>query len=656
MNVMKFFRKYNKHLLAGFMALLLVAWLAGDALPRLLSPDENAKVFAKAFGKDLRIRDMAPTYTEAQILNELNIRWQMSWAFSLQDLGVNPYLARLDREPITEQEWYMLVGWAKREGVEVPPAEVQAIKKQLPNAAQIIEIVNKRHGVPIEVIDQAIENFLRVKDAVRQAGWAVLVTEPEVRQRMREVGEKVKVKYLPFGAVSFIDAKAPVSDAELQAQFYKYKDVSPDETTPYGYRLPATVQIEYVTANIAEVAQLIQVDEQKAYSYWKEHKNEFMKPIVDAEATSQPASAPSTQPFDTFEEAKKEVFAKMSKNEAEGEVIRLMRDLISRLSQDWQNAQTGDDRYMIAPDVVKADNYLSREVDVIAKRKYGKALKYNRTAPMTQMALLGDPMIGRASTMDQRRPVMLSTLAFQVQGLSPRPEGGEGDNYLSLYQPFAMPLRDAQDNICMFRVIAVNPSRPPADLKDVRDAVERDVREVRAYQVAGEAARKYAAAAQSGLDDALSADQELRQKLGTGTRAQEATFARNRMPNMFEGQELKPSIVPLIGPDAGFIREAFRLGEMKTSTQPQRVSVVELASSKRWAVIQWIESLPIRQDEYDQQRMQIISSLYTDEAASFVKNFYAPDQIRARAAWKDMEPAQEKEQKPANATTTQKAA
>lgn len=648
--MLKFFRKYNKHMLASFMALLLVAWLTGDALKNLLQRDETARVVATAFGASVKVQDLSPYYRESQILSDLGLPWHAMWYMTLQDYGVSPYFVRVDRESLTENEWYMLVEWARRQGVEVASQDVtevmQGVEKNSIEKYRVsaIDMAKKRHSVGPDQIEAAVADFLRVREAVRRSA-AVLVTEPELRQRMREVGEKVTVKYALVGAKSFTDPTAAVTDAELKEQFEKYKDVAAGEAGGYGYKLPAAVQIEYVSVNVDELAKQIRVDDQRAYTYWKEHQKEFLKPLPQTQPTSGPAvKRPSTQPYEKYDEARSEVVAKLTNDEAQQAAKKLLQELINRLNQAWEKAPKGADGYLVAPEAVKLDGYLEKEVEAFGSRQYGKFLRYNRTQEVTQDVLAGLPGVGRATAAESRKQTPLHTVAFEIQGLA-RSDAGEpaGESKLSLFQPCEMAFKDPQNNVYMFRAIKVSPSRSPESIDRVKADVERDVREIKGYKAAGEAARELEKqAAQAGLVAAFDAAAALKQKLGPEEgQVREATFARSELPYFFGSSALQPANVPFVGPDAGFIREAFRLGAPTTASQAQRVAVVELKPTKQWAVVQWVAAVPIRVNEYEGQRRQLVQSLYMDAVESFVKGFYAADQIRARAGWQDAEPQQE---------------
>ncbi len=49
--MLKFLRRYTKHLLVGVTILILVSWLLGSTLTEMLAPDESNEVIARAFGE-----------------------------------------------------------------------------------------------------------------------------------------------------------------------------------------------------------------------------------------------------------------------------------------------------------------------------------------------------------------------------------------------------------------------------------------------------------------------------------------------------------------------------------------------------------------------------------------------------------------------------
>ena len=654
--MLKFFRKYNKHMLAVFMALLLIVWLTDESLRRILSSDRTNEAVAKAFdGTTIRQADLIPTYRQTQVLGSLFgglFQWQTIWQVSLAEQGIPYYMVRIDREPLSEKEWYMLVQTARRRGIGVTAEEINRLKASLRDADRRIEGVRNVHRVSLDAIDAAIADFLRVREAASREIAGVHITEADVRSIMKRIGEKVRVKYLALPTASFEDRNAPIDEAEIRAHFEQYKDVPRGGAAgkPYGYQKEPAVQFQYVKADVARIAATINIDEMKAWEYWRDHKDEFKRPVPvsqPAPTGTQPAPAPRTEmkPYDHFDdEVKAKVIARLRDDQAKTEALRLIRDFVAILRQDWAKAATGADGYPVAPDVVRQSDYLGRHVDAFARRKYGDCLELVASPWRARSEIFMEKGISGARVVESRQPLNFSQAVFQVQGLADRKSvsSASGDEYyLSLFEPCPSPLTDGAGNAYVYRVVAVRPAAPPS-LDEVREQVVEDLRAIKADEAAEAAARKLAArSADVGLDAALAAEEGVRVKLGPAQAKVETPdpFAREELPRYaFGGSELQPTDVPGIGRDASFIRECFRLGEATTTTQPQRVGVVKVETPRRWVVVQWVENVPLRQDEYDEKRPQVVMMLRIREVGEFVREYYSPEQIRKRAQWEDVTP------------------
>jgi hypothetical protein len=660
--MIKTLRKYNKHLLVVFMAGLLVVWLGSTALRDLLRPKWENPVIGRLYGEEIDQAKVQATYRHAELLTALigrtvGFSWDRIWVFAAQDLGLPMFAAMIDREPLDPLEWYMLVQQANRAGIVVPSSEVHELKTKLPNAAAVINNARDRFGASLDEIDAALAEFLRVRELVRRAAGGIQITEPQIRQLVKQVGEKVRVKFVPLPARAFGDAVGELTEEELQAQFDQYKDVPPGTGGEFGfgYQQPAAVQFEYVKVDLDELVQQINIDEGRAFSYWQDHKDEFTRPAPEtqptttAAAATQPTTTAAAQtqpvPYERFDEAKEAVLKKLKEEQARPEALALARDLINVLNRPWRGAETRANNYLEAPAEVKEDGYLMDQVDRFRKRRFGEALQYARSPWRDRKELWQEPGIGRAAVRDVRSPLLFSQLAFQVEGLVKErptsPEARGGQYYLALYQPCPSVLTDSAGNAYVFRVIAVREPQPPETLDVVRAKVEQDLRMAKAYGLAGEAAAKLTASAKAeGLDAALQASEALKAELGDRVPrvSEPPAFAREALaPRTGMGTLTMTSSVPGIGSDPGFIRACFQLGAEDADDPAYRVRAVENPTQLRWVVVQWLANEPLREDVFRSLRRGVAARLYVNEASEFLKNFFDPDAIRRRVDWADAE-------------------
>ena len=106
------------------------------------------------------------------------------------------------------------------------------------------------------------------------------------------------------------------------------------------------------------------------------------------------------------------------------------------------------------------------------------------------------PGIGTA-----RRPASGQSFANYVlqaaEPLMPVPQRADAGDVLTLLEP-SQPVEDADGNVYLFRLTDAQPAHAPANLAEVREQVEQDVRTARAYEKAVEDAKKLLEAAKKG--------------------------------------------------------------------------------------------------------------------------------------------------------------
>jgi len=214
--------------------------------------------------------------------------------------------------------------------------------------------------------------------------------------------------------------------------------------------------------------------------------------------------------------------------------------------------------------------------------------------------------------------------------------------FRNVYETCAEPVVDDKGNAYVFRTVAAQRKQAPASWQDVREQLVADVRKLRGCEETGRQARALAdEAMRVGLKAALDADTDLSAKLGEQAVKTPEPFARKRALS-FGGQTyVFPNSVPGIGGGAELIDLCFSLGNQPTTqptTQPVHVKAYEPPDGRRWVVVQWLETLPVTETEYDAQRFNAYQQVLTERRIEFLKNWFDSEQIRARIGWKDIKP------------------
>ncbi|HOA73244.1 MAG TPA: hypothetical protein PLQ89_21415 [Phycisphaerae bacterium] len=652
--MMKFFRKYMKTMLAVFMALLLIVWLGGEALTSFLnrSNDFAEFVVGHAYGQPVKTADLARITSQEEIGARLiGQYWSQPWNAILpratNDLQVIQFLQARGRDRLSAEEWYLLETEAKRQGVHVSQAEVNELKAALP--AEALNAFREQFKVSIRQIDDALLAYLRVYKAAARAVDAVNVSEADIRDFVRNVGEKIQVEMVVVDPQKLIDTTYQPTEEELKAQFEKYKDQPAGGPGDFGYQKPEATQVEYIEISVDELAKTQEVTDDEAYSYWLAHKTEFKRPATQP-ASTQPTTRPEQpKPYDTFTEAKSLVRQKLQQDKAKQAANRLATDLIRQLSRPWANQPTTQPGNFKQPPESEMAGDLYEKLVARYQERYPGVLSYGRTelAPADQLA--SNPRIGRARAFaGTPQTVPFQQAAFMVAGLS-AVEGRNDANarlFRNVYETSAEPLVDALGNVFVFRNIATQPAEAPASFEEVRDKLVEDLRTIRAGEQAEQTAQNLAERAKgSDLKTAFQSDAALAAKLESSALLQPEPFARQ---SVFPGRnggmpQVYGTFVPGVGFDPQLVDAAFELASRATTTQPSPVTTHK-DNRGRHIVIQYKQTLPVTQEEYNQYRDLARDYLLTQRRIAFLFDWFSPESIHARTDWKPTQPEQSPEQ------------
>ena len=168
--MMKFFRKYNKHLLAIFMVLLMVVFLGGSALQSLWTPTVDRVVAHTAVG-DISFFDQQRAAASTSILRALGIDWRQPYG----QLG----------KPLTELDWIILTREAGQYGTE---AQAAAARTWLGTdlGPDQIDMIARRLSIKPTRIYAAVAELRSVQSTTWAVSNAAIPSVAEVRKAARD--------------------------------------------------------------------------------------------------------------------------------------------------------------------------------------------------------------------------------------------------------------------------------------------------------------------------------------------------------------------------------------------------------------------------------------------------------------------------------------
>ena len=206
--MMKFFRKYNKQLLAFFMVLLMIVFIGGSALQGLLAPDLNVEIAKSNLGS-ITQQDQREASDETRILESMGQDWQ------------RPLFG--DTDPITPVDWILLSREAEKLGVSVDEAAIETSPNFEPAMDQVRRVAHAMRIKPSTVI-AAMAKLQTIRQAAMSIAAASAPSEAEIISAARNSMERVKIRAVLLPAEAFVDQKATFSEAQIKEQFDKCRD------------------------------------------------------------------------------------------------------------------------------------------------------------------------------------------------------------------------------------------------------------------------------------------------------------------------------------------------------------------------------------------------------------------------------------------------
>lgn len=635
--MMKFFRKYNKQLLAVFMVGLMVVFVGGSALQGLLTPDTNPVVATSRFGPI--------TFVDQQIANETGKL--------LESLGFDwRHPAGWTAKPLETTDWILLRREARSLGVEATESSVRGTLSD-PALDDRVNDLARRLRVRPEAMHTALADLRSIQQAASAIGGAAVPSEAELMVAARNALEAVSMRAVVLPAEMFVDDSLEFTEEEIKAQFERFRDKERGKGLNFGYYQPTALKVQYIEVDrqaIADGIKLANLD-RKAKSYFEEKRTTdaaFARPNrnePDPAATGkiEGPPAPPVDPYLTWDEAKDAAIEQVRKQHAEQAAARIADWIAQYTSESFIEVERNPDGYKPAPPAVARPEYYQEIVEKVpASIAYPDALSVRVTEFFAADQADKVPELGTARFQPERgMPQSFKEMVVRTQAIAPKvptEEGSNASDYVSTGQTFPYPVSDATTgNLYMFRVLDSRASHVPTSVDEVRDQVIADLRLSRGYEMAKARAESLKQCmSYESLREAYMADLELadlKQKPGGATSGYYEPQPFSRVPRHMASRG-RPAAGVFAGAGVGnlpndVVDECFALEHADDKTR-----LLELPDRATVILAEWVETKPAPEDDFNTLRKQLVGQLADARAQSAIADWLDPDQVRARAGWK----------------------
>lgn len=588
--MLKFFRIYQKYILAIGAVILMIAFLIPQAT-QMLTPSRAGMVIGRVDGEKFRQGDIETAAAEMQVLS-----------------AINPLTTLLyDQDPTT---WALAVREAERLGLSAGPAEVAQLLAtlQVDDAAQhrlaasmhtnVAFVRNAmRHWIMVETYRGLALGETRTTPLERLTGAMQIaqsygaqafpqmanylgqprLSAPILTRVIVDQESSVSGKLLVVPADKAVTDAPEPTEAELQALFEQHKDRFPGGESGLGYRIEPRVKLEYLSIPYEAVLNTVDADEVEAIALYERDPSRFK----DAAGKTRDYAA-----------ARQDVVKQLRDDKAQAKIDLMVRRARAILQEAPEFRHLPEQNgYKVLP-----EGYAPLSLRVVADKieeEFGvrPVVRFHRDAWLSVRELITLEGLGLSSLAD-RGGVFFADYLLSAKEMDPPAENPLTGLRLQV-NVVSQPMRSTDGSRQLFRLVAAEPDHAPANLDAVRDKVVADARRLAAFErLKAQADDWRQKAVEQGLD-ALADSMNLNVLDLPALRRVGAT--ERNVPN-----------VPGIGADAGFIRAVYaRADELLAQDKPlnelpeaERIVAATVESRAALAIVQLNDYKPISESDY----------------------------------------------------------
>lgn len=485
--MLKFLRKYRTLLLAMFIVILMVAFVAPQAIQEL-GPNPMKKKAGTIAGEPFTVADLQRAASEVRMLESIDPAIPML-------IGLEP-----GRQP---EHWMLLTREAQRAGLVgegedgrdwLPEVAMQIVRLTLSRnlgaqAQQYISMFLQSPQVQQEIIDRTAAMQSRVAAAAgsamltEQDGFRALASargiirlkdayvfaaRPTANQTVsaaRRFRDSATIDYIFLPASALAGESPEPTEEELAAHYEKYASVDPGTGEfGIGYRRPARVKVEWLTIDRNSITGALPVDRVE------------LRKLYESNRTKYPSD------YEVERELVKADYMEARTAEIITEVVRIIRAEVLKATRRLEV----DGTYKKLPEAwaserPKLEQIAQAVVDSVKTIK-GVTIPLPRVesrdaAWSDAQALSALPGIGESVVRLGNVQAPFPQFALQVKELEGNPSLGL---QVGLTQ-IDTPAEDASGNLYFFTVLDARPPSPPDSIADVA-TLRDDWKAIKAYE------------------------------------------------------------------------------------------------------------------------------------------------------------------------------
>ncbi len=479
--MLKSIRKHNKKIMVVFSSILLLAWLAPETV-RQFGASGARTIVSRMDGAAIHADEFAIAQREVSALDRI------------ADFFVRDLLQVQDRNP---HHWAMLVREAEAAGLVGGPEDGKAFRRVLaeamlrrdqnlmaqlmrssPTPEQVEGILDRlgNDGVNRHFVEQGTRNLGEIDTAlarangiyrlVNQYGGAARFSDKRAAMAIRHDRDATVIDAVVIPAARVAASMPEPTEAEVQAQFDRFKGVRPGEGEyGIGYLLPARVRLETMTIDREAIEKAVTLDPVEVLKRHKTNKDKYR-----GDFGADKARVESDMRGEIVERALTDAQAVV-----QAEVLRAKRLLgdagkFKVLPADWEATRPSwDSIAKLIVETVKKNQKLDIPAPVVARRTDSWLTRQD----VERLPGLGAGFLRQGSVQTPASEVLFAAKEF----------GGSGEGLaVQAGMPIELPFVDSLGNRIYVTLTAARGESAPDAVAEIREQVSKDARTLRAFE------------------------------------------------------------------------------------------------------------------------------------------------------------------------------
>jgi hypothetical protein len=469
MNLVRWFRKNNKKVMAIVVIVIMIGFIGGSALTSLLQGNRGVHETVAYFGETGKItnQDLYLARQELDILRMLRadaflgmlqgdplLRSQDLHGILLGELifsdqRASPTLINRLKQTIRQNQyaisdrqindiyrrqvppnvyWYCLQNEARLAGINIPNEQVGRLLGQIipqlfdgQTYSQLIGAIMIRYRIPQEQILSTLGKLLAVLQYAHMICSNEDITTRQIMHAASTEEEGVDVEFVKLDSAVFAEAQGPPGQKEMAEHFDKYKQffagtVSDENPHGFGYKLPDRVQLEYIAVRLDDIRSIVTPPTQdEVGEYYNRQKEQLFTEQVPSDPND--PNSPLIGRTKSIGEVASTISKQLLKDKVNATAERILQEAKTLTEADLEQADIDSANLTAEQFKEKAGDYKTAARQL--SEKHNIKVHAGQTGLLSPIDMQTDEQLATLYSQGYgRNPVRLTQVVFAVDELA----------------------------------------------------------------------------------------------------------------------------------------------------------------------------------------------------------------------------------------------